>query len=149
MTRLQWTILPASLIFLVVAIAYMGYLWTRPDGDTIHGLVNVHAAPDPTRPYTSGGCAAGDVGPGEYADLQRGAVVKVTDETGAVLSMSPLSRGSDTLDLCTFAFATGPLDESQAYTIQVGDRPLATFTREELIAQQWRPSLNLSSQTPQ
>jgi len=136
-------------MLLLVVVGYMGYLWTRPDGDTIHGLVNVHAAPDPTRPYTSGGCAPGDIGPGEYADLKRGAVVKVTSETGAVLSISPLSRGSDTLDLCTFAFATGPLDQSQAYTIQVGERLLATFTKDELIAQQWRPSLNLNSQSAQ
>jgi hypothetical protein len=73
------------------------------------GVVNLYQAADPTLPYTSGGCTANEEGAGEFADLKRGAVVKVSDETGELLSVTGLSRGSDTLQVCTFAFTAGPL----------------------------------------
>jgi hypothetical protein len=149
MTRAQWIVLPVAAILLGVVVAYLAYLWTQPDGDTVHGVVRVFAAADPTRPYTSGGCAPGNVGPGEYGDLQRGAVVKISDEAGQVLSVSGLSRGSDTLELCTFAFAAGPLDEAQTYTIQVAERHLGTYTRDELLARRWQVEFDLGSQTAQ
>ena len=146
MSRLQWIILPGAAILLGVTIAYLGYLWTLPEGAVIRGSVYVYSAPDPTRPYTSGGCADGDVGPGEFADLHRGTVVKVTDETGKVLSVAGLSRGADTLDLCTFAFAAGPVDESVSYTVQIGERAPTTFTHEEMVARRWQVSFDLTSQ---
>lgn len=149
MSRLQFIILPAAAILLGVVIAYFGYMWTRPDGAVIRGVVNVYSPADPTRPYTSGGCAEGDVGPGEFADLHRGTVVRITDETGKVLSVGGLSRGADTLDQCTFAFAAGPLDESLSYTIQIAERAPATFTHEEMLARRFQVSFDLSSQASQ
>ncbi len=141
--------LSGGLLILGAVVVYLGYLWTRPDGDVAHGVVRVFAAADPTRPYTSGGCGPGSTGPGEYADLRQGAEVKVSDEAGKVLSISGLSKGSDTLEVCTFAFSAGPLDESQTYTIQVGDRPLATYTHDEMVARRWQLAFELGSQSPQ
>ena len=149
MSRLQWVILPGAAVLLGVVVAYLGYLWTQSDGVVIRGVVNVYAAADPTRPYTSGGCAEGDVGPGEYADFHKGTVVRITDDAGQVLSIAGLSRGADTLDQCAFAFAAGPIDEAESYTIQVADRQMATYTHEEMVAQRWVVSFSLNTTSAQ
>jgi len=143
--RIQWILLPTFVIVLAGVVAYMGYLWTRSDGDTLRGWVAVYSH-DPTRPYTGGGCTATDEGPGEFADLKRGTPVSVKDEAGNLLAIVELSKGSTTLDTCTFAFVAGPLSSASSYTIQVGERPPATLTHEELLARRWQIRFDFGGQ---
>ncbi len=148
LSRLQWILLPGILIALGVVVVYLGYLWMQNDAQTLQGTVSVYYFNE-LNPYTGGGCTLAKEGPGEFADLKRDTPVVVRDEAGSVLASGGLSRGSDTLSTCTFAFAVGPVPVAASYTVQVGERPPATFTRDELAARRWTVSFDFGGQPPQ
>jgi hypothetical protein len=128
--------LPLLLIAGCAVFAYLGWLWTRPQGELLTGSVTIYYFNE-LNPYTGGGCTPEKAGPGEFADLKPGTPVVVTDASGAELAETGLAGGSDMLSTCRFRFAVGPLDEADSYTIKVGERVPVTFTHEELVLRNW------------
>lgn len=148
LSRLQWAILPLLLLAGVAVFAYLGWLWTRPQGEILTGSVTIFYYNE-LNPYTGGGCTAEKAGPGEFADLKAGTPVVVTDESGEELGRGALSAGSDMLSTCRFLFSVGPLPEAAAYTIQVGERTPVSYTHGELAARGWEVSFDYGGQVRQ
>jgi hypothetical protein len=145
LSRLQWIILPLLLVAGVAVFTYLGWLWTRPQGEILTGSVTIFYFNE-LNPYTGGGCTPEKTGPGEFADLKLGTPVVVTDESGKTLDEGGLSAGSDMLSTCVFLFSVGPLKEAASYTITVGERTPVTFTYDEMVARDWAVSFDFGGQ---
>jgi hypothetical protein len=101
---------------------------------------------DPVNPYTGGGCTEDRTGPGEYADLARGAPIRITDAAGVVLAESELGPPSESLGTCYFAFRVGPLPDAESYVVQVAGRAPVSFSAEDLERRGWNVAFDFGGQ---
>lgn len=148
LSRVQYVLLPLLLVAGVGMFTYLGWLWTRPQGEILTGQVSIFYFNE-LNPYTGGGCTPEKAGAGEFADLKFGTAVVVSDELGNRLAEGKLSAGSDMLSTCVFLFSAGPLKEAASYTIQVGERTPVTFTYDEMVVRDWAVAFDYGGQVQQ
>jgi hypothetical protein len=148
LSRLQWVILPLVLIGGFGVFVYLGYLWTRPQGEVLSGYVTMFHFNE-LNPLTGGGCTPEKEGPGEFSDLKKGTPVVIRGESGNEVARGQLSAGFSMLSTCRFVFDVGPVPPSGVYTIQVGDRAPASFTYDQLVQQRWSVSFDYGGQVQQ
>jgi hypothetical protein len=82
---------------------------------------------------------------GGYADISSGADVIVKDGEGVVIALSELSRGTAvSATSCRFDFIV-ELPSSDFYSFNIGNRNEVTYSKADLMEQDWRLDLSLGN----
>ena len=89
-------------------------------------------------------------GQGQYADIQAGAPVTITDSTGEVIGVSHLGTGRRRLTgetapggTCDFEFVVGGIPEAEVYGIRFERRGTLKYSLAEMKQQGWAIQLEL------
>ena len=89
-------------------------------------------------------------GQGQYADIQAGAPVTITDSAGGVIGVSHLGTGHRRLTgdvaaggACDFEFVVGGIPEAEAYGIRFERRGTLQYSLAEMKQQSWAIQLEL------
>ena len=96
------------------------------------------------------GTPAHRTGQGQYADIQAGAPVTITDSTGGVIGVSHLGTGHRRLTgdvaaggTCDFEFVVGGIPEAEAYGIRFERRGTLQYSLAEMKQQRWTVRVEL------
>jgi hypothetical protein len=89
-------------------------------------------------------------GQGQYADIQAGAPVTITDSTGEVIGVSHLGTGRRRLTgetapggTCDFEFVVGGIPEVEVYGVRFERRGTLQYSLAEMKRQSWTVRLEL------
>ena len=92
-------------------------------------------------------------GQGQYADIQAGAPVTITDSTGGVIGVSHLGTGHRRLTrdvapvgTCDFEFVVGGIPEVEAYGIRFERRGTVQYSLAEMKQQSWSLHIELRAE---
>jgi hypothetical protein len=89
---------------------------------------------------------SGDYGAATFEDLGTGAIVGVTDQNGNAIGTGKLGQGlvnSANGGECVWKFKVRVPTNVTAYNIQVGQRPIVTFTQSILSSNKWAAVLTV------
>ena len=99
---------------------------------------------------TLGQAGSACTGQGQYADIQAGAPVTITDADGGVIGVSHLGTGHRRLTgdvaaggACDFEFVVGGISEAEAYGIRFERRGTLQYSLAEMQQQRWTVRVEL------
>lgn len=124
----------------VVVLAVLGHSRGAGSGHTIVGSQEVHDSSgfnlaDGTSCVTTGG----------YSDVSEGAEVIITNASGNQVGQGALGSGTISGDACIFSFTMTSVPDSSSYGIRIGNRNTVSFTRSEMVSDNWAPTVTLGS----
>ena len=124
----------------VVVLALLGHSGGAGSGHTIVGSQEVHdssgfSLADGTSCVTTGG----------YSDVSEGAEVIITNASGNQVGQGALGSGTISGDACIFSFTVTSVPDSSSYGIRIGNRNTVSFTRSEMVSDNWAPTVTLGS----
>jgi hypothetical protein len=135
----RWVVLAILAVLIVGTVAAVAYSKVANPQHTITGTMTLFDASG----YASGaeGCAGKD----GYQDIQAGAQVTVSDESGKLLATSQLGRGDDNRPYCVFAFKVDGVPTAKVYQVEVAHRGKVAYSASDLAAAGWKADLRLGS----
>jgi hypothetical protein len=157
MQRYSGPLITAALIGLPTLVAAMTHplsvgpmptMPTRATGQPPYALFGRLTLVGPNLAYVASTCA----GQGDDADIQAGAPITVTDESGAVLGVGSLGTGhqrrardGDAPEACEFEFEVGGIREVEIYRIALERRGALQYSLAQMKERNWSIRLQLSS----
>lgn len=115
-----------------------------PSTHSIGGTLTLSGANSFTADSAHGVCA----GKGGFVDIVVGAQVTIKDQTGAVIGLTNLDRGtadvsSASVATCTFPFLVADVPTATFYSIEISHRGEVRYAAADLAAKQWSVALTL------